>query len=116
MAWSDRLRESLSGVPPMPKQPAIPGLRDAMKKKWARRELFRVEMETVVPRGRLLTLIAPYYPDAWPKGGRPPYPDADGDDAAGLLLVELVCPERLDGSRGAFRQHGDAPVCRLRVR
>ncbi len=49
----------------MPKQPAIPGLRDAMKKKETRRELFRAEMVTVVPRGRLLALIAPYYPKAW---------------------------------------------------
>jgi IS5 family transposase len=58
----------------MPKQPAIPGLRDAMKKKVTRREQFLAEMEAVVPWGRLLALIAPHYPKAGPKGGRPPMP------------------------------------------
>jgi len=33
----------------MPKQPAFPGLRDAMKKKVTRREQFLAEIETVVP-------------------------------------------------------------------
>jgi len=58
----------------MPKQPAIPGLRDAMKKKVTRREQFLAEMEAVVPCGRLLALIAPHYPKAGPKGGRRPMP------------------------------------------
>lgn len=58
----------------MPKQPAIPGLRDAMKKKVTRREQFLAEMDAVVPWGRLLALIAPHYPKAGPKGGRPPMP------------------------------------------
>ena len=58
----------------MPKQPAIPGLRDAMKKKVTRREQFLAEMEAVVPWSRLLALIAPHYPKAGPKGGRPPMP------------------------------------------
>ncbi|MBV0893589.1 IS5 family transposase [Paracoccus sp. Z118] len=58
----------------MPKQPAIPGLRDAMKKKVTRREQFLTEMDAVVPWGRLLGLIAPHYPKAGPKGGRPPMP------------------------------------------
>jgi len=58
----------------MPKQPAIPGLRDAMKKKVTRREQFLAEMEAVVPWLRLLALIAPHYPKAGPKGGRPPMP------------------------------------------
>ena len=58
----------------MPKQPVIPGLRDAMKKKVTRREQFLAEMETVAPWGRLLALIAPYYPKVGPKGGRPPIP------------------------------------------
>ena len=58
----------------MPKQPAFPGLRDAMKKKLTRREQFLSEMEVVVPWGRLLGLIAPHYPKAGPKGGRPPLP------------------------------------------
>ena len=35
----------------MPKQPAIPGLRDAMKKKVTRREQFLAEMDAVVPWG-----------------------------------------------------------------
>ena len=58
----------------MPKQPAIPGLRDAMKKKVTRREQFLAEMDAVVPWARLLALIAPHYPKAGPKGGRPPMP------------------------------------------
>jgi len=33
----------------MLKQPAFPGLRDAMKKKVTRRELFIEEMDAVVP-------------------------------------------------------------------
>ncbi|MCW3784734.1 IS5 family transposase [Defluviimonas salinarum] len=56
----------------MPKQPAFPGLRDAMKKKVTRREQFLAEMDGVVPWSRLLALIAPHYPKAGPKGGRPP--------------------------------------------
>jgi hypothetical protein len=58
------------GVPPMPKQPAIPGLRDAMKKKVTRREQFLAEMEAVVPWSHLIALIVPHYPKAGPKGGR----------------------------------------------
>lgn len=58
----------------MPKQPAFPSLRNAMKKKLTRREVFLSEMEVVVPWGRLLALIAPQYPKAGPKGGRPPMP------------------------------------------
>ena len=58
----------------MPKQPAFPSLRNAMKKKVTRRELFLAEMEAVVPWGRLQALTAPYYPKAGPKGGRPPMP------------------------------------------
>ena len=58
----------------MPKQPAFPGLRDAMKKKQTRRELFLAEMEAVVPWARLQALIAPHYPKVGPKGGRPPMP------------------------------------------
>lgn len=58
----------------MPKQPAIPGLRDAMKKKVTRREQFLTEMNAVVPWSRLLGLIEPHYPKAGPKGGRPPMP------------------------------------------
>ena len=58
----------------MLKQPAFPGLRDAMKKKQTRRELFLAKMDEVVPWRRLLALIAPHYPKAGPKGGRPPLP------------------------------------------
>ena len=58
----------------MPKQPAFPGLRDAMKKKRTRRELFLAEMDAVVPWTRLLALIEPHYPKVGPKGGRPPMP------------------------------------------
>ena len=58
----------------MPKQPAFPALRDAMKKKQTRRELFLSEMDAVVPWGRLLALIELHYPKVGPKGGRPPMP------------------------------------------
>jgi hypothetical protein len=58
----------------MPKQPAIPGLRDAMKKKVTRREQFLAEMDAVVPWMRLQALIEPHYPKAGLKGGRPPMP------------------------------------------
>lgn len=53
----------------MPKQPAIPGLRDAMKKKVTRREQFLAEMDAVVPWRRLQSLIEPHYPKVGPKGG-----------------------------------------------
>ena len=46
----------------MPNQSALPGLRDAMKKKVTRREQFLAEMDAVVPWGRVLALIAPHYP------------------------------------------------------
>ena len=52
----------------MPKQPVIPGLRDAMKKKVTRRAQFLAEMDAVVPWGRLQALIEPRYPKAGPKG------------------------------------------------
>ena len=58
----------------MPKQPAIPGLRDARKKTVTRREQFLAEMEAVVPWTRLLGLIEGHYPKAGPRGGRPPMP------------------------------------------
>ena len=56
----------------MPKQISFPSLKHAMKKKQTRRELFLSEMDAVVPWGRLMSLIAPHYPKAGPKGGRPP--------------------------------------------
>ena len=68
----------------MPKQPAIPGLSDAVKKKVTRRVTFLAEMDTVVPWGRLLALIEPHYPKVGPKGGRPPMP------LEVMLRVELV--------------------------
>jgi IS5 family transposase len=58
----------------MPKQPAFPGMTDAMKKKRTRREQFLAEMDAVVPWRQLLALIEPHYPKAGPKGGRPPMP------------------------------------------
>jgi len=57
----------------MPKQPAFPGLRNAMKKQ-TRREMFLAGMDAVVPWGRLHSLIDPHYPKVGPKGGRPPMP------------------------------------------
>jgi len=56
----------------MPKQPAFPGLRDAMKKKVTRRERFLAGMDAVVPWRRLPALIGPHYPKVGPRGGRPP--------------------------------------------
>ena len=58
----------------MPKQPAFLGLRDAMKNKRTRRELFLALMDAVVPWGRLLALVVPHYPKTGSKGGRPPMP------------------------------------------
>ena len=58
----------------MSKQPALPGLRDAMKKKVTRREQFLAEMDAVVPWVRLLALIARHYPMVGPKGGGPRLP------------------------------------------
>ena len=58
----------------MPKQPAFPGLRHAMKKKQTRREKFLAEMDVVVPWMGLLTLIEPHYPKRGARGGRPPMP------------------------------------------
>ncbi|WP_238367812.1 IS5 family transposase [Mesobacterium pallidum] len=58
----------------MPKQPAFPDLRHAMKKKQTRREKFLAEMEDVVPWTRLLALIELHYPKRGARGGRPPMP------------------------------------------
>ena len=56
----------------MPKQPAFPGLRHAMKQQQTRQESFLAEMKAVVLWTRPLALIEPIYPNAGPKGGRPP--------------------------------------------
>ena len=53
----------------MPKQPAFPGLRQAMKKKRTRREKFLAEMEAVVPWTLLLALVEPHYPKADRRAG-----------------------------------------------
>lgn len=53
----------------MPKQPAFPGLANAMKKKRTRREVFLSEMDAVVPWRPLLGLIEPHYPRIGAKGG-----------------------------------------------
>ena len=58
----------------MSKQPAIPGLHEALKKKETRREQFLAEIDAVVPWMRLHALIEPHYPKAGLKGGRPPMP------------------------------------------
>jgi hypothetical protein len=84
----------------MPKQPVIPGLHDAVKKKVTRREQFLSEMDQVVPWGRLLALIAPHYPKDGAQGRAAP--DGSGDDAAGQLPAELVRAERPDGRRDAL--------------
>jgi hypothetical protein len=84
----------------MPKQPALPRLSHMMKKKVTRREQFLAEMEAVVPWTRLLSLIAPHYPEGRAEGRAPT--DAAGDDAAGPLPAELVCVERPDGGGDAL--------------
>jgi hypothetical protein len=79
----------------MPKQTAIPGLRDAMKKKVTRREMFLAEMDAVVPWVRLIGLIEPHYPKVGPKGGRPPMP------LETMLRIYFPCellPDRWTGS------------------
>jgi transposase, IS5 family len=58
----------------MPRQPAIPGRRQAKKKKRTRREKFLAEMDAVVSWLRFLAPVAPHYPRVGPKGGRPPMP------------------------------------------
>lgn len=58
----------------MPRRPALPGIRDAFKKKITLRERFLAEMDAVVPWPRLLALIEPHHPKAGPKGDRPPMP------------------------------------------
>ena len=81
----------------MPKQPAIPGLRDAMKKKVTRREQFLAKMDAAVPLSRLLELIEPHYPKAGLKGGRPPMP------LENMLLGALRRDKWHAGSARAFR-------------
>ncbi len=83
----------------MPKQPAFPVLRDAMKKKVTRREQFLAEMDAVVPWVRLLALIEPQYPKAGSKGGRPPMPLETM--LRPVFPAELVCAERPDGGGDA---------------
>jgi IS5 family transposase len=75
----------------MSNQPAFPGLRDAMKMKQTRRELFLSEMEAVVPLSRLLGLITSHYPEGGTEGRASTA--ADCDHAARLFPPELVCPE-----------------------
>ena len=93
----------------MPKQPAFPGLKHAMKKKQTRRELFLFEREVVVPWDRLLGLIAPHYL----KGGAEGRPSADaaGGDAAGPFPAEPGCAERSAG--GGFKRKAIDPGDRL---
>ncbi len=76
MIWENLT--SLYGALPMPKQPAFPGLRDAMKKKQTRRELLLAAMHAVKPSGRLLGLIVPHYPKSGPKGRLPMPLEASG--------------------------------------
>lgn len=66
----------------MSKQPAIPGLRDATKKKVTRRELFLSEIDAVADVDRA----------ALSEGGAEGWSatNAAGDDAAGLFPTELV--------------------------
>ena len=72
----------------MPKQPAFPGLGDAIKKKVTLREQFLGEMDQVVPfAGADRAALSEYRAE-----GRP-YPDAAGNDAPGLFSPELVCAE-----------------------
>ncbi len=84
----------------MPKQPALSGLRNAMKKKMkkmqTRREKFLAKMDGVVPWTRLLALIEPHCRKAGPKAGRPTIPLAAtlGIAVTGALFA-LVVPSTL---------------------
>ena len=83
----------------MPKQPAFPSLRDAMKKKVTRREQFLAEMDAVVPCGGSLGSFSETdraaLPEGWFERWAPT--NAVGDDAADILPSKLVCAERPDG-------------------
>ncbi len=79
---------STEGDPQLPRQPAIPNFRAAMKHKITRRAQFLAEMYEVVTWARLQALIEPNYP----KVGRRATADAGGDGAAHLLLEELARP------------------------
>jgi IS5 family transposase len=96
----------------MPKQPAFPVLRDAMKKKQTRREVFLSEMEAVVPWGRLLGLVTPHHPKAGPKGGRPPMPI---ETMLRVFFLQNWYAQRSNGGGDALRQRGYAPFRRDRV-
>ena len=96
----------------MPKQPAFPGLRDAMKRKVTRREQFLSEMDAVVPWSRLLALIAPYYPKAGPKGGRPPMPL---ETMLRVYFLQNWYALSDPMAEDALRQRGDAPFRRDRA-
>jgi len=54
----------------MPKQPAIPELRDAMKKKVTRREQLLAKTDPLVPLAHLQSLIEPHHPKIGAKCGR----------------------------------------------
>ena len=51
------------------KQPSLPL---SLNVKKTRKAEFLQQMERMVPRTELVTLIAPYYPES--KNGRPPFP------------------------------------------
>ncbi len=88
----------------MPKQPAFPGLCNAMKNKVTRREQFLAEMNAEFPWGRLLALIEPHYPEAGTKGGRPPRPPGCRHLGALERVDETVLkrrPAAINADRGA---------------
>ncbi len=97
----------------MPKQPAFPVLRDAMKQKVTRREQFLAEMDAVVAWVRLLALIEPQYPKAGQRGGSEGRASAAaaGHDAAAVFPAELGCAPLTDG-RG-FKRTASDPGDRL---
>ena len=74
----------------MPKQPAIPGLRDAMKKKLTRREQFLAEIDAEVTWGRLLAPVAPHYLKAGPKGGRSGHHSGQTISNSGMLTATTI--------------------------
>lgn len=96
----------------MRKQPALAGLRDAVKKR-TRRAQFLAEMATLLPRGRLLAPIMPQDPKAGTTGGRPPIPPETMPRVC--VLAEPACPRRPDERRTPLRRRGDAPTCRERA-
>lgn len=85
----------------MPNQPDFPSLCNAMKQKQTRRQRFLAEMDAVMPRCHPRTPIAPQYPKAGPKVGRPPMPTETTHQTISAVL-QGAGENRIAGYRPAF--------------